>query len=312
MDIICGYSDNNSDSEGEISEPHPDVNVLRTGGFVRQRVHLGHENSDVPCISAQKKEKNASIDATNHRDIFGSNQRTSETGEAGHADSIEDPHRGRIRSFPHVEGQFATHIYIEIHPPRDGTTVKLLADLCQLLQSSVRGLERMFSLKADSGSSMHLSLSRTVPISSIQIHSLLNGLRHGFNKIKTRNKLHLTVGSAAQVLVNDEGTRTFVALHVVEEHAITNQSSNRSEISTIRKWIDIVSKVFLLHGLPEYYDNPCIHTSIAWCVGSSQTFELERLLLKYKRLVESISWSVCVSRVLCKIGKKEHIIWDQN
>jgi len=127
--------------------------------------------------------------------------------------------------------------------------------------------------------------------------------------MKTRKKLHLTVGSGAQVLVNDEGTRTFVALKVVEEYSITNQSSNESEIS-IRTWMGIVSKVFLLHGLPEYYDNPCIHTSIAWCVGSTQRPELEKLLLKYKRLVESISWSVCVSRILCKIGKKEHIIRD--
>jgi hypothetical protein len=305
MDIICAYSD--SDSEGEKSEPHQvNLNSSRFG----HRVPLNHGKDDSDIKS---KEIIASLEST-RRDIIDS--RTCEREPEGHAEELktrhteDDPHQGRIRSFPHVEGQFATHVYVEIDQPRDEKTVKLLADLCQLLQSSVTGLERIFSSEADSEPSMHLSLSRTVPITSIQIHSLLNGLRHGFNKMKKSSKLHLTVGSGAQVLVNDEGTRTFVALKVVEKkYPVTNQSSNKSETS-VRKWIDIVSKVFLLHGLPEYYDNPCIHTSIAWCVGNSQRSELENLLLKYNKLVESISWSVCVSRVLCKIGKKEHIIWD--
>ena len=123
MDIICAYSD--SDGEGEKTYRHH-VN-LNSSCFV-QRVPINHGKDDVSRSDIKKKEEKDSLKCT-PRDPFDSH--TSETEQVGQAEEVktrhtEDPHQGRIRSFPHVEGQFATHVYMEIDPPRDRKTVKLL------------------------------------------------------------------------------------------------------------------------------------------------------------------------------------------
>jgi len=186
-------------------------------------------------------------------------------------------HQGRIRSFPHVEGQFATHVFFEvpIHTfahciPCPGRINGDGQDALRNWQSVIRKMSASVPEIVDmmeGDAPLHISLSRTVPITSMQISSLLSELRKAIQKIKKPQRLR--IGPHASVLVNDEKTRTFVTLSVREMEG--GQSS-------IQKCIDAVSKVFIRHGLPPYYDNPEIHVSVAWCLGEKHRDHLETIL----------------------------------
>lgn len=104
-----------------------------------------------------------------------------------------DAHGGRIRSFPHVEGNFALHIYIPV--PLSSIVRRQLDPLISKACTLVPELESMeidlpshlahmkskhihYSLKL--ATEFHISLSRTVPIRIHQIDSIVPMLRHKF------------------------------------------------------------------------------------------------------------------------------------
>lgn len=218
-------------------------------------------------------------------------------------------HQGRIRSFPHVEGQFATHVYFELTV--NGEQSKHISQLLHVFDTGEETFHHMEE-------PFHVSLSRTVAITSVQIQSLLSGLKHALKKtIMTHRKrprkatveacsLPVRIGESASILVNDEKTRTFLAL------SVSMQGSTPLHGSCLEQVIHQVSKVFKRHGLPEYYEDPDIHTSIGWCLGN-QKGHMQRLVESpiCQRSLNDLSWSSSVTRILCRIGKKDHIIWSQ-
>ncbi|URE43925.1 CBS domain, partial [Musa troglodytarum] len=60
------------------------------------------------------------------------------------------------------------------------------------------------------------------------------------------------------VFVNDEQTRSFLALEVLG-----------GGLSEITKQIHIVDVIYRLHGLPEFYKNPRPHISLLWGLGDT-------------------------------------------
>eukprot|EP00889_Picochlorum_renovo_P000878 jgi/Picre1/27908/NNA_000871.t1 len=189
-----------------------------------------------------------------------------------------DVHQGRTRSFPHVEGQYATHVFLEIALP-DSERVRKTYDAFQSHLSTHVGPQ-----------------SRMHPIESGTHESLLRELKAAFRKKK--RALHLRIGGAAKVLVNEDGTRTFVALHVTDPGGM------------VEDMIESVSRVFIRHGLPKYYDNPDIHVSIAWCLGNSATGRLKEALSACSTLLHRLVWNTHITRVLCRIGAKDHCVWQ--
>jgi hypothetical protein len=214
-----------------------------------------------------------------------------------------DVHQGRTRSFPHVEGQYAAHVFLEIALP-DSERVRKIYDAFQLhLSTHVGPQSRMHPIESGTRASknretmcLHVSLSKTVPITSVQIETLLRELKAAFRKKK--RALHLRIGGAAKVLVNEDGTRTFVALHVTDPGGM------------VEDMIESVSRVFIRHGLPKYYDNPDIHVSIAWCLGNSATGRLKEALSACSTLLHRLVWNTHITRVLCRIGAKDHCVWQ--
>lgn len=101
----------------------------------------------------------------------------------------------------------------------------------------------------------HLSLSRTLYVKDHQkdlfkqkiIEALRNSLSFP-NKLKCEN---------VEIYLNDEKTRTFVAINV----------KNDEKILEIIGIIDNVLKDF---GLPVYYKSPKLHFSIFWCQGNQK------------------------------------------
>ncbi|ONK73449.1 uncharacterized protein A4U43_C04F31610, partial [Asparagus officinalis] len=170
----------------------------------------------------------------------------------------------RIRGFPHVEGNFALHVFIPVRIP--STARKLLASYVKKVASAVSGLYVVdvdFALnelcKDDQkleqmllGREFHISLGRTVPIQAHQINSIVAMLQQ---KFQSQRRYQIDFNKW-DVFVNDDQTRSFISLEVTGEG-----------LAEISRQIRVVDEIYRLHGLPEFYKNPRPHISLVWAPG---------------------------------------------
>eukprot|EP00249_Psilotum_nudum_P017833 c26513_g1_i1 orf=686-1789(-) len=227
-----------------------------------------------------------------------------------------DPYLGRIRSFPHVEGNYALHVYIPV--PLSSITKRRLEPLIKRASVLAPELQSMnvplYSQCLESKSFLspqgirlaneyHLSLSRTVPIRIHQIDSVVSMLRQKFYNQK-RYWMEFVKWDA---FVNDEQTRSFLALEIL--------STGSSQIC---RQISVVNEVFGLHNLPTYYENPRPHISLAWTLGivSPSLKNAAEELNKWIETSEGSSklpiFSHLFSKAECKIGNRIYPIWKDS
>ena len=206
----------------------------------------------------------------------------------------QDPHEGKVRQFPHVDGQFATTVFFKVPPSSELTTLLDAMDTRDSQPSTRETASPQWTpMPADE---LHLSLSRTVPIVDAQRHSLLAELTKAIDKLgKKRTKrlrqgppvpLDIRIGPQSMLLTNDDASRTFLAL------------TAHDPTTTLHDIVDATTTVFTRHGLPGYYPEKKMHVSIAWCLGDHRhgaprpPFRLA-------------AWTVPVDTVTCRIGKKD-------
>ncbi|KAJ6294423.1 hypothetical protein OIU76_022487 [Salix suchowensis] len=152
----------------------------------------------------------------------------------GALDSMLNGQSSRIRSFPHVQGNYALHVYI----PRISLLVPGLhvvdADVpLDILCKDDQKLEQVAL-----GREFHISLGRTVPIRVHQIDSVVSMLRQ---KLQFQKGYWIDFNKW-EVFVNDDKTRTFLSLEVLT-----------GGLAEITKQIQLVNDVYKLHNLPEFY-----------------------------------------------------------
>ncbi|KAJ6511985.1 U6 snRNA phosphodiesterase Usb1 [Mycena vitilis] len=164
---------------------------------------------------------------------------------------VDDPslHQGRIRTIPHVDGQYATHIYASVPLARGSTFFKLLCKILASAKSTVPTLHDFWS-SSESKTQLHISMSRPIFLRSHQREDMKLAVKRVAEKTLpfTASFAHLSE------LVNDEGTRIFLALEIgAGHHELTN-------ITT--------SLVPALRALrqQEYYTDPRFHASIGWAL----------------------------------------------
>lgn len=196
-----------------------------------------------------------------------------------------DRHRGRIRGFDHVPGNWATHVLVPFVLP-DGFP-ELVASLKRVWPAEAS------ELHVDDLRDIHVSISRTVPIRHHWIDPLKEFLQREF-KDKRRFVCNFPkIG----VYVNDEKTRTFLALEL------------DMGVSQLKKLVVVVDKAYEDFGLPKYYEKPSFHASFAWSLGDSsrhlQTPTLAKLQALLDSYVEDNSPLVFTAKeVQCRTGNK--------
>lgn len=229
----------------------------------------------------------------------------------GTFDYLERNTASRIRSFPHIEGNYALHVYIPVFIPSGRK--KELAQFLNKVTSIVPGLHvvdidvpLLILLKDEEklvqvalGREFHISLGRTVPIRVHQIDSVVTMLRQ---KLQLQNR-YLIDFNKWEVFVNDDRTRTFLS--------VENTTGGLAEVT---KQIQSVNEVYKLHNLPEFYKDPRPHISIAWVAGDiSQSLKkvVEAEMRKYVNVGESSTrcmFTCKFSSIVCKIGNKTYNI----
>ncbi|KAM0755846.1 hypothetical protein T439DRAFT_376136 [Meredithblackwellia eburnea MCA 4105] len=193
-----------------------------------------------------------------------------------------EQHQGRIRTHPHVKGQWACHVYVELTPSK--SLLNSLKKAAKKLQTTHNGHttsnnsptraadlvvhsflhpppSSTFTTTATSTSSddknkkkekekpkLHISLSRPLMVQSTQrdqLRSVVAGTAKSFSAFKAR---YATFG----VLENDDRTRRFAGVEL---------GFGWSEMNAIVRALD---EQLGRMRLPTYYDPARFHSSFVW------------------------------------------------
>lgn len=101
---------------------------------------------------------------------------------------------------------------------------------------------------------LHISLSRCFPMRLHLVAPFIEHLRQALRGAPVP-RFHVAGSGAVDVLVNDEGTRSFLCAVV---------GAGRAEVLRLIGHTDATARAF---GLPTYWSNPQPHVSLAWALG---------------------------------------------
>ena len=222
-----------------------------------------------------------------------------------------------VRSVPHIEGNWATHVYIRVP---NTTEVLRLAHACVnegrkrlqgVLADGKEGLVVNDLTPEDSDASsssedeeggggrggkgehaQHISLSRTVYLRSHLIEPFVADLRKA---LAWACAFTVGLGGGFGLLVNDERTRSFLTVPV------------EGGEERLKKLVESVDQVLAHYRQPAYYSDPSFHLSVAsvlgdvtgaWTKGKREGQEEE------EEEEEEEGTSVYVDTIKCRIGHK--------
>ncbi|TMW68822.1 hypothetical protein Poli38472_006290 [Pythium oligandrum] len=205
---------------------------------------------------------------------YGSNASSSSDDEHSHRDSESEDEAPRkrqrldvdassvrwTRAFPHVEGNWPSHVKINVP-----LTPELQTHCQRVITATQRfvGDEVELIPMASEEEELHMSLSRPFVLTYEQIEPFVEALRAA---LKWRRRFALTVEEPT-VLVNDERTRSFLALQL--------DAGKQEFVKTVR----CVDQCMQDFQLPTYYEDPIPHVSIASALGDTLADKLPQAQL---------------------------------
>ena len=200
--------------------------------------------------------------------------------EGTSAEAPETSAGGRVRSFPHVEGDFATHVRVPVEIPL-GVRASLARALAEIVARAPAlrpvGRDLPFSLSAATHDpeallpepgQTHMSVSRVFATRAKDHAGLHAALRR---RLAATRPWTAAVGPGFKTFVNDERTSVFVALAVSSlpgggdgwrERGSSGESpaQNGSFAETVRA----VDAALASRGHARFYDDPDPHVSVLW------------------------------------------------
>ncbi|KAI0917585.1 hypothetical protein AcW2_007686 [Taiwanofungus camphoratus] len=186
---------------------------------------------------------------------------------------LDDPtlHQGRMRTTPHVEGQFAAFIYVPLVLDHHSLLYKLLLKVFALAKSIVPCLHPIVALDSsnpdmacknnestggdDSAKNqvhgeLHVSLTRPIYLRAHQREAL----RRAVNTVARSQSAFSSSFATFTELTNDERTRTFLALEVGAGH------------HQLKALSDALTPTLRSIRQDEFYAEPRFHASFAWAL----------------------------------------------
>ncbi|XP_076588770.1 U6 snRNA phosphodiesterase 1 isoform X2 [Chaetodon auriga] len=186
----------------------------------------------------------------------------------------EEPalHGGRIRSFKHERGNWATYVYLPYHPEEE------FMELLEELLSATRAHGVDLSLQEE----FHLSLSQTVVLRHHWIQPFTQSLRTGL----VHCKRFVCSAGRLRVYCNAERTRTFLGMEVCTGHA------------QLLDLVQSVDRTMTEFRLDTFYKDPSFHVSLAWCVGD-MTAQMEECIQELQSLIDDHEEGPFLLRLNC-------------
>ncbi|XP_059190394.1 U6 snRNA phosphodiesterase 1 isoform X2 [Centropristis striata] len=168
-------------------------------------------------------------------------------------------HGGRIRSFKHERGNWATYVYLPYHP--DEEFRELLEELLSLARTHGAVLTPQ--------EEFHLSLSQTVVLRHHWIQPFIQSLKAGLLHCKR----FVCSAGRLKVYCNAERTRTFLGMEVYSGHA------------QLLDLVQVVDRTMKDFHLDTFYKDPSFHVSLAWCVGDL-TEQMKECIVGMQSLID--------------------------
>lgn len=187
---------------------------------------------------------------------------------------------GKVRSFAHERGNWATYVFVPFDPDLGMTT--LLSKLTQTASVDLKQIDHF-----------HISLSKTVILRHHWIDSLIDDVR---NKIAIIKSFVICFDGLA-VYKNEEKTRTFLGLKI------------KSGFDPLAKLVSFVDDSLMEFNLQTFYKTPSFHMSIAWTVGDKETY-FNEILPELNALLQEVleehpeEFTIFVNNIQCKCGNK--------
>ncbi|KAJ8924948.1 hypothetical protein NQ315_001113 [Exocentrus adspersus] len=199
---------------------------------------------------------------------------------------VDNPslHEGRLRSFAHERGNWATYVYV---PYEENEGIK------ELIQF-VRNYGVAHSIDIKKTEELHISLTRTLVLKHHWINLFVNTLKANL----AHHRKFMVLFDGLEVYCNEERTRTFLGLQI------------KTGYDSLLKLVETLDRSLEEFNLPAFYEDPSFHLSIAWCVGDFEQ-ELKLVLVQFnhqlRELMEEYSqenWYIYVENLICKTGNK--------
>ncbi|XP_076878353.1 U6 snRNA phosphodiesterase 1 isoform X1 [Brachyhypopomus gauderio] len=192
-------------------------------------------------------------------------------------------HGGRLRSFQHERGNWATYVYLPYEP--EDVFLELLDELMR--GAAAHGVPL---IQADE---FHISLSKTVVLRHHWIQPFVQSLRAGLAQCKR----FVCSADKLKVYSNHEKTRTFLGMEVSVGH---------TQLLEVVKTVNETMEEF---RLGTFYKDPSFHVSLAWCVGDFTGKLQEACLSELQSLVDGhedgpFQISFNCKQFRCKTGNK--------
>ncbi|KAM6224544.1 U6 snRNA phosphodiesterase 1 isoform 2-T2 [Rhynchocyon petersi] len=203
------------------------------------------------------------------------------TKEAPEDDSAK--HGGRVRTFPHERGHWATYVYL---PYEASEEFQELLDV--MLPHALMYVPQLVRMEE-----FHLSLSQSVVLHYHWIIPFIQTLK---DRVASFHRFFFTANQV-KIYTNQEKTRTFVGLEVTFGH---------TQFLSLVSEVDRVMEEF---SLATFYQDPSFHVSLAWCVGDARPKLEGECLQELQKIVDAFEESelllrVCADQIRCKSGNK--------
>ncbi|XP_072291255.1 U6 snRNA phosphodiesterase 1 [Eucyclogobius newberryi] len=196
----------------------------------------------------------------------------------------EDPslHGGRVRSFKHERGNWATYVYFSYNPEEEFTDI--MEDL--VLVAKRHGIDLMPQEE------FHVSLSQTVVLRHHWIQPFTQNLKAGLALCKR----FMCSAEKLKVYCNAEKTRTFIGVEV---------SAGKNQLMDLVK---VVDKTMTEFRLETFYKEPSFHVSLASCIGDL-TWQMNSFLKELQSIMDKqddgpFILSLNCVELRCRTGKK--------
>jgi len=171
----------------------------------------------------------------------------------------DDPasHKGRVRTTPHVEGQFAAYVYVPVVLDEQSGLCKLLGDVARRAKELVPPLQSdwleeplLTKPSASRKLELHISLSRPIYLRHYQREDVKRAVKQAAQS----QKPFIASFASFATFDNDERTRTFLGVEVGAGHV------------ELKSLSDALTPTLLLLHQQAFYSDPRFHASFAWAL----------------------------------------------
>jgi len=176
-----------------------------------------------------------------------------------HREDSPENHDGRIRSFEHERGNWASFIYYPVK--MSASFENIIDDIFDVLN-----LDNEFKNVKD----VHLSLSKTLVLR----HHWIDPLKKQLNKVMSNVTPFWCQFNAVKFYCNDENTRTFIGFEVF------------SEMNQLNNLVKIIDDCLKEYKLPLYYEDPSFHLSFGWTLGDASKLISNKCKIQIQEIID--------------------------